>query len=205
MSSLICSIWVCLLVAFLIGLLLGWLLSKFFCKKSCDKKLEELKAEYEAEIKTAYEEGETDTKALLADMQALKNRYENKLLDKGIVIDQPEDVIPAIELEAKVEDEVETLEVLPEKTKLEVIAETEDLPEFVLTAKPDVADDLKIISGIGPVMERMLNDLGIYKFEQVAQFSPEDEAWVSKHIETFPDRIYDDHWVKQAKEIVSKA
>ena len=40
------------------------------------------------------------------------------------------------------------------------------------------ADDLKKISGVGPKLEAMLNELGIYHYSQIAAFSPENVAWV---------------------------
>jgi predicted flap endonuclease-1-like 5' DNA nuclease len=37
-----------------------------------------------------------------------------------------------------------------------------------------VPDDLKVINGIGPVIERKLNDAGIYTFEQLGDLTPAD-------------------------------
>lgn len=39
-------------------------------------------------------------------------------------------------------------------------------------AEPPVPDDLIVIKGIGPVIARMLNDAGIYTFEQLAAQTP---------------------------------
>jgi len=75
-----------------------------------------------------------------------------------------------------------------------------DEPEL-LEAPRGAADDLKRIRGIGPVLERTLNTLGIYHFRQVASWSPSDIAWVASHIDTFPDRIARDGWLLQAAEL----
>ena len=64
-------------------------------------------------------------------------------------------------------------------------------------------DDLKIISGIGPFIEKKLNALGIYTFEQISKFTPEDEKVITDAIEFFPGRIERDEWVNQAKKIVN--
>ena len=48
-------------------------------------------------------------------------------------------------------------------------------------------------------MEKVLNDKGVYLFHQVANFSPEDVAWVNDAIEAFPGRIERDDWVGQAQ------
>ncbi len=60
-------------------------------------------------------------------------------------------------------------------------------------------DDLKIISGIGPFIEKKLNMLGIYTFTQISRLSSEDIASLTEAIEFFPGRIERDHWVSQAK------
>lgn len=75
-----------------------------------------------------------------------------------------------------------------------------DLPRPTwLLDKPDgEVDDLKRIKGVGPVMEKTLNDLGIYHFRQVAKLDADGIEWVSANIETFPGRITRDGWVEQA-------
>ncbi len=63
---------------------------------------------------------------------------------------------------------------------------------------PDGADDLKKISGVGPQLEKLLNSLGIYKYDQVAAWSADDVAWVDARL-TFKGRIERDDWMSQAK------
>lgn len=61
-------------------------------------------------------------------------------------------------------------------------------------------DDLKLIKGIGPFIEKKLNALGIFTFLQISKFTEEDETSVTKAIEFFPGRIQRDNWTAQAKE-----
>ncbi|MDX2249228.1 MAG: hypothetical protein SF052_20740 [Bacteroidia bacterium] len=61
-------------------------------------------------------------------------------------------------------------------------------------------DDLKLIKGIGPFIEKKLNSIGIYTFLQISNFTPEDEDKVNEVIEFFPGRIRRDEWSKQAIE-----
>ena len=73
-------------------------------------------------------------------------------------------------------------------------------PQNVL-AKPEqgrAADDLKLISGIGPKIEGMLNDEGIYYFDQIADFGGRDLAWADQTL-GFKGRVVRDRWVPQAK------
>ncbi len=65
-------------------------------------------------------------------------------------------------------------------------------------ASPDQSDDLKLISGIGPVIERKLNAIGIYTFKQISEFTPHAIDQVTAAIKFFPDRIGRDNWIGQA-------
>ena len=69
--------------------------------------------------------------------------------------------------------------------------------------EPSQKDDLKKIKGIGPLLEKRLNVLGIYTYEQISKFSPKDEVMVNEAIEYFQGRISRDNWVEQAIELMS--
>ncbi len=68
-------------------------------------------------------------------------------------------------------------------------------------SKKEDADDLTVISGIGGFIQKKLNALDIYTYQQIANFNKEDEEIVTKAIEFFPGRIERDEWVAQAKEL----
>lgn len=61
-------------------------------------------------------------------------------------------------------------------------------------------DDLKLISGVGPVLEDRLNELGIYHFRQIAKFESKDIDLVNDAM-SFPGRIERDEWIAQAKNL----
>jgi predicted flap endonuclease-1-like 5' DNA nuclease len=62
-------------------------------------------------------------------------------------------------------------------------------------------DDLKLINGIGPGIEKKLNALGIYSFRQISEFTPRTIEEVSSAIKFFPKRIEKDNWVSQARNL----
>ena len=62
-------------------------------------------------------------------------------------------------------------------------------------------DDLKFIIGIGPVLERMLHNLGVTTFRQIARWSESDSAEFDAKLPEFPGRIVRDQWVTQAREL----
>lgn len=72
-------------------------------------------------------------------------------------------------------------------------------PTSLLASAPVKPDDLKLIKGIGPSLEKQLNGLGIYKFEQIAEFDDKALAWVDDNLTAFKGRCFRDDWVGQAK------
>ncbi|QPC44804.1 NADH-quinone oxidoreductase subunit NuoE [Kaustia mangrovi] len=60
------------------------------------------------------------------------------------------------------------------------------------------ADDLKLISGVGPKIEGLLNDLGIYHYDQIAKWGEEEVAWVDDYLR-FKGRIAREGWIGQAE------
>jgi NADH-quinone oxidoreductase subunit E len=59
------------------------------------------------------------------------------------------------------------------------------------------ADDLKLISGVGPVLERNMNAVGITTWAQVAKLTPEQIAAVEGEL-GFKGRVTRDRWLEQA-------
>ncbi len=67
--------------------------------------------------------------------------------------------------------------------------------------KLDARDDLKQISGIGPGLEKKLNDQGIISFRQIADLSKIDIARLEQTVIKFPGRIQRENWIGQAKKL----
>ncbi len=59
-------------------------------------------------------------------------------------------------------------------------------------------DDLREITGVGPKIEGILNDLGIYHFAQVASWSEKEIDWVDARLK-FKGRIVREKWIEQCK------
>ena len=75
------------------------------------------------------------------------------------------------------------------------------VPEGALFAAPEgEPDDLKQIKGVGPVLEKKLNNFGVTKFAQVAAFSREDIDKLDDAL-SFKGRIDRDEWLAQAAEL----
>ncbi|UWQ52580.1 NADH-quinone oxidoreductase subunit E [Leisingera caerulea] len=79
-------------------------------------------------------------------------------------------------------------------------ATEESEPELLKEARGGLADDLKMLKGVGPKLEAKLNELGFFHFDQIADWTEEEIAWVDSRLQ-FRGRITRDGWVEQAKRL----
>jgi predicted flap endonuclease-1-like 5' DNA nuclease len=63
-------------------------------------------------------------------------------------------------------------------------------------------DDLQRIKGIGPQNEQRLHGLGIWHFDQIANWSSDNVRWLSSYL-AFSGRIDREQWVAQAKRLAA--
>ncbi|WP_333715124.1 NADH-quinone oxidoreductase subunit NuoE [Yoonia sp.] len=80
----------------------------------------------------------------------------------------------------------------------------EKAPETLAAAREGGADDLKKISGVGPKLEGVLNDLGFYHYDQIAKWTEEEIAWVDARLK-FKGRIQRDDWIGQATKLAKQS
>ncbi|HST65596.1 MAG TPA: hypothetical protein VLM05_10450, partial [Mycobacteriales bacterium] len=66
---------------------------------------------------------------------------------------------------------------------------------------PAVTDNLRAVRGIGPSMERMLHNLGIISFRQLAMLDGAELERVRTELSDFRTRIDREDWVGQAREL----
>ena len=86
------------------------------------------------------------------------------------------------------------------KPMAKVVAAKQSMDETgrpVPMEKPAEPDDLKLIAGVGPKIEGVLNGLGIWTFGQIAAWDDQTVSWVDGYLR-FRGRITRDDWVRQA-------
>jgi large subunit ribosomal protein L22 len=77
-------------------------------------------------------------------------------------------------------------------------ARVDEARGMVYDSPPAEIDDLEVISGVGPVLAEKLNSIGVYRFEQIAN-------WTERNVQEFDEllsfkgRIEREEWIKQAK------
>lgn len=76
-----------------------------------------------------------------------------------------------------------------------------DEPDSDLFDQRAARDNLKLIKGVGPAIEKTLNEMGIFRFNQIAEMSEYDIDRVAYRLKGFRSRIYREDWMGQAREL----
>ncbi len=148
-----------------------------------------------------------DMEAKLNDLEAENNslrtqlEYDNSVIEvsRGVsmVADDTEVFAPAPE-KAEV-DKGESMSLAAVAARDEVISAIGDkIPVATETEK----DDLTRIKGIGSFLEKKLNALGIYTYQQISKLDGPLIEKVTTAIEFFPGRVERDDWVGQASRLM---
>ena len=144
-------------------------------------------ATFESRLSHLDEENE-NLKSELADLKALQAQAPTKT-------EAPKSTEPILSFV----EESETAEPDPEslgKSDKKVLNEKIDIEDHE-------KDDLTLINGIGPFIEKKLNDIGIYTYQQIADFDGPKIEQVTRDVAYFPGRIEKDDWVGQAKKLLA--
>ncbi|MEY8881200.1 NADH-quinone oxidoreductase subunit E [Donghicola sp. XS_ASV15] len=99
--------------------------------------------------------------------------------------------------------ETDTTKPVTTDSKDEAVSTDADKPATLDAARDGQADDLKLIKGVGPKLEKMLNGMGFFHFDQVAAWTDKELAWVDQNLEGFKGRASRDEWVSQAKKLAA--
>ena len=70
-------------------------------------------------------------------------------------------------------------------------------------ADTQTPDDLKVINGIGPKMEDVLNSIGIFTYLQVSKMTKKEYDLLDSITGSFPGRAERDDWSGQAKNLLN--
>ncbi len=197
------EIWVLLAVAALLGLLIGWLIwgrrakVKVISAEAAEAaRLRQSLSECEAKTRVqagrmaGLEKDLADTKARItaggggvrADAEAAKAKAATPMAIKRVMISPAAAAVPLMAVDAPV---------------------AQVKPEGLSAARDGKADDLKLIKGIGPKLEVLCNRLGFWHFDQIADWTAAEIAWVDDNLEGFKGRVTRDEWVVQARELAA--
>jgi predicted flap endonuclease-1-like 5' DNA nuclease len=83
----------------------------------------------------------------------------------------------------------------------QLVVDVENNAPLGFLGGPGSSDDLKLIVGVGPMLERMLHQLGVTTYRQIAHWSERDIDEFDRRLPEFPGRIRRDAWATQAREL----
>lgn len=110
-----------------------------------------------------------------------KNISETIESVKGKIEGYTEDIIDDVKEKVGVVSDTKTKKTTTKKTtakkaapKKKAAAKKEEVIEKIIVEKTDTSNDLKVIKGIGPVLEKNLNELNITAYDQIAKMTIKD-------------------------------
>ena len=77
-------------------------------------------------------------------------------------------------------------------------------PRRLQAPREEGPDRLSDIDGIGPMIERALNQLGVFHVDQVAGWTPGEAMWIDRALGFNNGRVVNDDWAGKARALVSQ-
>jgi predicted flap endonuclease-1-like 5' DNA nuclease/predicted nucleic acid-binding Zn-ribbon protein len=150
--------------------------------------------------------GSDQTRVEPVDPDALKDgmNASNEPIDENSVEDDIEELITVEEMGEFNDDAREDdVAVSPDDDELdEAQVDTNNEADNDFAAQSVApADNLKLIKGIGPAIEKTLNEMGVFRFNQIAEMSEYDIDRVAHRLKGFRSRIYREDWIGQARDL----
>jgi predicted flap endonuclease-1-like 5' DNA nuclease/cell division protein FtsB len=121
----------------------------------------------------------------------------------------------ATELQAELDratNRIAELEVLTRPDETQIGPIDQDAVELLHDASNDqyddttrqwsAGDDLQQIKGVGPAIEKTLNELGIFRLEQIAGISEYEIDRIAERLRGLRSRIYREDWIGQARSLL---
>ena len=188
------GIFILMLSAFLIGYFSSWKLQKLEYKeliKKLKKKINILKEVNNVSIRDKN----------INDIDSIFIKIKPRIIE---VVQETQEKLAEAQTQ-KNEGDVQSPKNIAEKTRTSYITYTKAKPQLNFAnfgqASSDESDDFTKIIGIGPYIEQKLNEIGVYKYDQISKFTFEDIRVVTELIDFFPGRIERDDWVGQANSL----
>ena len=179
---------IALVIALVLAVLIAWVLARLFCAEVAETEggFAAMSAA-RAEDRRKYEAGRAEAKAAAAEekAEAAAEKEAAQAQAEALVEEGVQEQAPAVQAGMGAGAAGES--------------GPDGRPAALAAARDGGADDLKMIKGIGPKLEKLLNSLGIYHFDQIAAWGEPEIAWMDENLEGFKGRVSRDDWVAQAK------
>lgn len=153
-----------------------------------------------AELEAAVDSDETRAEQVDSEVLADGLDASNDPIEETDEADHGDSLTDIAEIAALVDhSEIELQEVFADGHS-EADDEDEDEDDDVADEAPP-RDDLKVIKGIGPAIEKTLNEMGVFCFDQIAEMTEYDIDRIAHRLKGFRSRIYREDWIGQARDL----
>lgn len=216
----IAEILIIILVSVFIGFAFSWMLNQQSTSERNEvvKRLLADRVALQASAHVLQEQSEKSESTLTRARETFREDFltvsrENEKLKTELESIQKTNAKEGSELDL-LKDEIVQLEAVRQKLEIELSGlradaeeRKQDKPTSTVNQKgsfkndAEEKDDLQVINGIGPGIEKKLNKYGIYTYRQISEFTEESIQTISDVVKFFPGRIERDRWVEQAAKL----
>lgn len=216
----IAEILIIILVSVFIGFAFSWMLNQQSTSERNEvvKRLLADRAALQASAHVLQEQSEKSESTLTRARETFREDFltvsrENEKLKTELESIQKTNAKEGSELDL-LKNEIVQLEAVRQKLEIELSGlradaeeQKQDKPTSTVNQKSsfkndaEEKDDLQVINGIGPGIEKKLNKYGIYTYRQISEFTEESIQTISDVVKFFPGRIERDRWVEQAAKL----
>ena len=188
MLFLAAQIFLWLAIAFALGAIIGW----WYGSSSA---IDNMQSSFN--FKTATDGGAGGSIGVLSD-SLMKTQQELENCQQSLAIAETKLNEMGIRFEKKEMEPDESA--LPEIDHFDVFSEDESEQD----ADGLGIDDLTLIRGIGPYIQKKLNEINISSYKQIALLTDDEIEEIGKTINYFPSRIVRDNWKESARQLHEK-
>lgn len=192
------AVW--LLIAFFIGCLLGWFLRNLFGGREARPETEPVRQTWQEREPAVTPAAPPVAAAPIIEPEPAVEPVVVAEAEPAVVpakVAEPEIVAPAAAAEPEISGVSEPAAAAAAPAAAIPLAGRMERPKGLGEARGGQPDNLQRISGIGPKNEKILHNLGVFHFDQIAAWTIEQVSWVDDHLK-FNGRIGREQWIEQA-------
>lgn len=190
---LIAQIWWLLLIAFYIGALGGYLVWRACSRPRLESQFTSERLELQNQIERQEHE--------LIALRATSQRYD--VIDTSPALSAADVAIATVAANPIAIDATGNGVATADRSAVSPQPEPVPIATEAPAGGKKTADNLKLIRGIGPRLEKILNGMGVYRFDQIANWTTDDITAIDRQLGDFSGRALRDKWIEQSRHLLA--
>jgi predicted flap endonuclease-1-like 5' DNA nuclease len=158
--------------------------------------------ELKAQVASGVEADMDQIEALRSELEGCRDALARQAADTFVEVEEP--VAQAVGSLPAVGEEIPSVNAAAAAAAARLLGLTSAPREVKAPPAEDAGqadDDLQQIKGIGPKIAGILKQLGIRRFEQIAEWTPDNVAKINDHLK-FKGRVERERWIPQAQALI---